>query len=44
MAKLKIKGVGEIEAPEGFADLSSAEKQKVVNRLARQALEDRKRT
>ena len=44
MAKLNIKGVGEIEAPEGFADLSSAEKQKVVNRLARQALEDRQKS
>ena len=41
MANIKIKGVGTVKAPDGFSELSKEEKQKVVNRLARQAIEER---
>jgi hypothetical protein len=41
MANIKIKGVGTVKAPDGFSDLSKEEQQKVVNRLARQAMEER---
>jgi hypothetical protein len=42
MANIKIKGVGTVKAPEGFTELSKQEQQKVVNRLAREAMDERK--